>query len=89
MLLRCSRISGAMTKEATAPLIQSAKNILGAAKGAGEFLKKHWKGAIAAGVAVPAAATAMNRSQQGMSDEAFQLRQEGLMPPGPPKVPKV
>ena len=78
-----------MVKEAVTPLLGSVASIGRGIKGAGGFLKKHWKGAIAAGVAVPAAATAMDRSRQGMSDEAFELRQEGLMPPGPPKAPKV
>lgn len=91
MLLRCSRTSELMVKESVAPLALGgiASKALGAAKGAGKFLKNHWQGLLAGGTVLPTAGGTIQRAAQGMSEEAFNMRNAGLMPPGPPKVPKI
>lgn len=85
MLLRCSRIAELLEKQA---FVSQALKIVG--KTGRTLSKNQWKqgkrlagGAlVGVGVGVPAVDAAA-RTRQGLSEEAFQLRQQGRIPSGP------
>ena len=91
MLLRCSRISGLLEKDAFISGIGRAALKVGRGLKANEWKwgKRLAGGGLVAGVTGMGVAEAGKQSAEGLGEQSFQMRQEGLLPPGPPKAPKI